>query len=156
VRQIIRILFLLSFTVFASPILSAQADEIDTMVSALNEEVSKEDYTKFAEVFVEFAKRDARYGPAELDAVSNQVRSALAVSDVYGSYVSHSIVRKEFCGDRIARVIAVFFAERGQFVLNYWFVKSNKEWATSTFNLKGHGNSSKFFKGFSEILAATC
>lgn len=155
-KFILRILILCNVSIFAIPSFSASADEVDNIVNALNEELSSRDYSGFAEAFAESVKRDKRFGKVNFDALENNTKKTVKTLDVYGDYVSHSVMKKEYCGDRIARVISVFFSEDGQFAINYWFMKSGKEWAATTFGMHGESNTGTFFKEISKYLAISC
>jgi len=156
VRQTIKVLFIFSFTIFASPILSAQGDEVDEIVEVLNEELRKGDHSGFAKKFMNSARNDRRFEGVDYNALEKKTVVVLGSADVFGEYISDTIVRKEYCGNRIARVISTFFGNEGQYVIEYWFFKTEEKWGATSFDLHGASNTGDFLNKLKKILAVSC
>lgn len=126
------------------------------MVNALNQKVIKQDWAGFGETYAKFAARDVRFGSTDFQKLGDKTAKTMASIDALGKYVSHTKLKGDRCGDRIAREVSVFFSEDGQFYIIYWLFKANEQWALTNLNMKGDGSTTKFTAQLSEVLKVSC
>lgn len=149
-------MFLTLMLVFNSAEKDAKADQIDAMVEELNSVVSEQDVEKFAQTYANFSKLEQRFKTYDHKAGGRDAATFLKKVEIFGDYVSHAIVKKQFCGERIARVITVFFAESGQYAFDYWFFKPRDIWVLTSFKAKGQGGTQAFIDDLSKLSSRGC
>ncbi|MBE7638682.1 hypothetical protein GUA87_17635 [Sneathiella sp. P13V-1] len=150
-----RLLILFGVFVGLSSVSVVQADEIDDMVAVLNQKVMDQDAEGFGDSYAEFAK-DARYKDYDYEKGGKQARSIITAMNPLGKPLSHSVVKKRSCGDRMEQVLTVFFAEQGQYVAEYWFFRAQEKWSLSAVNLKGEGSAAEFVKKLKGAMLQIC
>jgi len=126
------------------------------MVEELNTAIRNQDRSKFSAAMQKDLSYDQRYSDDEVKRAGKAGANIFPSLKIYGPYISHSVIRKEQCGNKIARVLSVFFAEDGQYVVEYWFLKVRDDWALATFSLKGEGGTEKFIKQLGAYLQVKC
>ncbi len=138
------------------PSLAVQADEIDDMVMGLNNTLVKQDWSGFGDKFREYSSYESRYQDTDFVALGKRATTAITNFSTVGTYLSHSVIQKDLCGDRLARVVSVFFSSEGQYFLTYWFFRPQEKWALAKFNGKGEGHAGPFVTKLEEVLKVSC
>ncbi len=136
----------------ATPVFAETAEEI---ADELNETFFQYNWEEFGNKVGDYFSRDKRF---ETDFVALGKKAALSAKSIeaMGSYVSHTVVRTDVCGDRLKRIVTVVFAEDGQYYVSYWFTKAEAVWSLSNFSFNGQGSTAKFFEKLSEQLKISC
>ncbi|WP_169568101.1 hypothetical protein [Sneathiella limimaris] len=155
-RHLFLLSLVLSFIVLANPFTSLYADEVDEMVKILNEEVRKGNADEFAKKIAETSKDEDRFSEFNYVKFGKQAGDFIDAIKIYGDYVSHDSLKKRECGERIARVVSVFFMTEGHVAIDYWFFKPVDKWVLSSFNVKGQAGATSFIQKLSEISSTSC
>ena len=97
-----------------------------------------------------------RFEDANYSKVGKTAASILTSMAILGDYVSHDVVKKSVCGQKIARVVTVVFANEGQYEVDCWVFKVKDDWALTTLHSKGEGNTLTFIGKLTEMIKSTC
>ncbi len=146
------IVFFLTSVVFSQ----ANADEIEDMTETLNQKILEHDWKGFGATFTEFIKKDGRYSSSDAEKAGDSASKTVTSLDTFGEILSHTQIRMDRCGDRIARTVTVFFSKDGQFYIAYWFFKAENNWSTNTITYEGYGSTSTFVKLLTGALSFDC
>lgn len=148
--------FIIPLFLFFGTFNDAKADEIDDMTETLNKRVLAQDWKGFGATFTELIKKDGRYSSSDAEKAGDSASKTVTSLDTFGKILSHSQIRTDRCGDRIARTVTVFFSKGGQFYTAYWFFKADNNWSANTITYEGNGSTTTFSKLIKEALSFSC
>lgn len=134
----------------------ANAGEIEDMTETFNQKILEQDWKGFGVTFAKFIEKDGRYSSSDAEKAGDSASKTVTSLDTFGKILSHSQIRMDRCGDRIARTVTVFFAEDGQFYTAYWFFKAGDSWSANNIIYEGNGSTSTFVKLLAGALSFDC
>ena len=155
-RQLNTLILFLSFLFFANPIVTVHADEIDNMVEALNKEFRENDDDGFAAKFTEYSTDSNRFSSTDYVDLGKKSGAFVSRVLVFGDYLSHSNLKRRWCGDRIVKIISVFFATEGQYAISYLFLKPKDSWRLASFDMEGQSGPKAFMDKLSKMTENSC
>ena len=153
---------LFSFTVFLSLFQTVPVhaeDQLDKTLEDFIEAIIAGDNEKFHDTFINSFTSDPRLtledNVNEAD-VRRQLDNLMNQRQLFGTIISHDILTKQLCKDKIARVTWLAFAEDGQFFFSFNFFNVDGNWSIATINTAGQSGFEDFLDSLEENNSNFC